>query len=163
MLNLTSEVLGCVVHEFHSNWRAEQAAPLCKKVLAILEKNEGPGEKRPRRLTYSLHNLEKRNCHLYPSSQQSQVLKGPTIHILGFQGWLFVKPWGNSPPHHQLGNSLAFAARRCAQEAAAWATWQLQVLCVRCHGDGPRGWWRESNLPKLLRFRKETEASGPSG
>lgn len=84
--------------------------------------------------------------------------EGPA-HRLSSLGWLHAKPWGkpgHSPPHPTTTQAaLAFTAGRCAQRAAAWATRQLQVLRVCCHGDGPQGWWRGgSQSPKALRIQE---------
>lgn len=60
--------------------------------------------------------------------------------------------------------ALAGAAGRCAPEAAGRATRQLQALRVRCHGDGPRGWWREGSLPRLCGYWRGKDWSlRPSG
>lgn len=116
---------------------------------------------KPRRLGYLFHNLEEGNYHPYLARPGILGLE-ETAHnlatqILGYQGWLVATPPGGQVPH--LPTLLPATLRWPLLQAGSSrggtpATWQPQVLRVRCHGDGPQGWWQEGCLPKLCRFRR---------
>lgn len=118
LLNLTfrehSEILGCAAGEFHRNRRAGQAAPCVRRRFQPFQKrNESPGKKKPRSLTYPPHSLEKGDCLSRPKIPGLE-----TAHSLadtGLQGWLFAMPQGSSgppPPHPPPGQ---LSGLRCRQ------------------------------------------------
>lgn len=118
---------------------------MCEKVSAILEKKGGPRRE------------EAQKAHL--PSPPSRKRKLPPLPFQARDP----RPGGERPQSHRClasragccpapGEGWSPTSPPAAPEAAAWATWQPQVLRVRCHGDGPRGWWREGSLPRLCGY-----------